>query len=90
MQGKGLGVALAVAATLALARQAAADTMDPALGRLVLDGSCRQLGPGGGQYYNPQSGFKRCTPDDAAFAKLIAQYGFAIAPSAMRSARTTG
>src|SRR4051794_14011247 len=75
---------------LALPRPAAADTMDPALGRLVLDGSCRALGPGGGQYYNPKSGFGRCTPDNKAWAGLVAQYGYAIAPTAMHSARTTG
>lgn len=72
---------------------AAADSMDPALARLVLpDGEgCRAKGADGtGLYYNPASGFQKCQPDDAAFAKLIAQYGFAIAPTAMHSARTTG
>ncbi|HSN96803.1 MAG TPA: hypothetical protein VLS89_00850 [Candidatus Nanopelagicales bacterium] len=64
--------------------------MDPALSRLVLNDGCRIGGPGGGLYYNPQSGFDRCQPDHASFAKLIAQYGFAIASPAMHSARTTG
>lgn len=70
---------------------ASADSMDPALGRFVANGSCRAPGPNGtGSYYNPASGFTGCTTDDAAFAKLVAQYGFAIAPTAMHSARTTG
>jgi hypothetical protein len=65
--------------------------MDPALARLVLDSSCQAVGPDGtGKYYNPQSSFTKCGTDDAAFAKLIAQYGFALAPTAMHSARTTG
>src|SRR5262249_6880795 len=37
-----------------------------------------------------KSGFTPCGHDDAMFAKLIAQYGFALAPTAMHSARTTG
>jgi hypothetical protein len=90
MRGTGwLALAIALAGA-ALSSQAAADSMDPALARLVTDASCRVGGPGGGVYYNPQSGFNRCQSDDAAFAKLIAQYGFAVAPTAMHSARTTG
>lgn len=79
-----------VIAGMAAASQAAADSMDPALARLVTDGNCRVAGPEGGLFYNPQSGFSRCQPDHAAFAKLIAQYGFATAATAMHSARTTG
>jgi len=40
-----------------------------------------QAGPGGRRW---------CAGDDAAFARLINQYGFAFAPTAMHSARTTG
>jgi hypothetical protein len=62
--------------------------MDPAIERLVKDTSCRtptgELPPGAGATYNP------CQPDDAAFKRLISQYAFAFAPSAMHSARTTG
>lgn len=72
-----------------------AEPMDPALGRLVLDPACRddvghyvdsdlaglEAGPGGHAW---------CVPDEAAFKKLINQYGFALAPPAMHSARTTG
>lgn len=88
-------IALAGVASSSLA---AADAMDPALARLVRDPEpsvggavpCRITGPKNGLYYNPASRYQRCLTDDAAFAKLIAQYGFAVAPSAMHSARTTG
>lgn len=73
------------------AHVAGAASMDPALARLVTSDACRTGGPTGtGQYYNPASGFARCTPDHAAFARLINQYGFAFAPPVMHSARTTG
>lgn len=81
----------ALLAAVALPRQASADTMDPALGRFVTDSNCRAPNAQGtGQYYNPQSRFTKCGTDDAMFAKLIAQYGFALAGTAMHSARTTG
>jgi hypothetical protein len=82
--------AIAVMAAFACPRRASADTMDPALARLVSDTNCRMPGENGALVYNPASGFTRCGTDDAAFAKLIAQYGFAFASSAMHSARTTG
>jgi hypothetical protein len=85
-----LASALALLGAAAVPRTAAADTMDPALARLVTDTNCRVVGKGGGVYYNPTSGFTPCGIDNAAFAKLIAQYGMAIAPTAMHSARTTG
>lgn len=80
---------LTLAAGMTLSQGASADAMDPALSRLA-DDSCRVAGKNGGQFYNPQSGFARCATDDAAFAKLVAQYGFALASSATHSARTTG
>jgi hypothetical protein len=89
--------ALALAAAAILSpRLAAADTMDPALGRFVVEPACRSVGTGGGLYYNP--GYHPtttalpafCRAKDGDFAKLVAQYGFAVAPSAMHSARTTG
>lgn len=46
-------------------------------------GSCRYVS--GERFANA-----RCTPDHMAFAKLINQYGAAIAPTAMHSGRTTG
>ena len=85
-----LAAATALAGAVAAARPAAADVMDPALARLVTNPSCRINGPGGGLYYNPQSGFSGCQPDNLAFSKLIAQYGAAVAPTGMHSARTTG
>ncbi|MFT3770090.1 MAG: hypothetical protein QM820_32070 [Minicystis sp.] len=85
-----LASAVALAAAVVAPRTAAADTMDPALARLVTNKGCRVVGTGGGVYYNPASGFAACGRDDAAFAKLVAQYGAAIAPTAMHSARTTG
>jgi hypothetical protein len=77
-------------------RPAAADTMDPALERFVIEPGCRSLGAGGGLFYNP--GYHPstsllpafCQAKNADFAKLIAQYGTVIAPTAMHSARTTG
>jgi hypothetical protein len=81
--------ALAVSTTM-LTGSARADSMDPALGRLVLDERCRQSGPGGGDFYNPSAGFRRCQPNHAAFAKLVTQLGAAVAPPATHPARTTG
>src|SRR5262245_44787936 len=92
MRGIGwLASATALLAGVAFSSQASADSMDPALNRLVTDTNCITVGPAGtGKFYNPRSGFTPCGRDNAAFAKLIAQYGFAIAPTAMHSARTTG
>jgi hypothetical protein len=85
-----IAAAAALVAAVAVPRQAQADTMDPALARLVTDESCRAPGGNGGLYYNPQSGYSRCGTDDLAFAKLIGEWGFALAPTAMHPARTTG
>jgi hypothetical protein len=82
--------ALTLVAAVSVPRQAAADTMDPALARLVTDGNCRAPGTQGGLYYNPTSGYNRCGTDDAAFAKLMAEWGYALGPTAMHPARTTG
>jgi hypothetical protein len=91
-----LASALALAAAAIVApRPAAADTMDPALGRFVVDPGCRSVGTGGGLYYNPAyhpaAGLPAfCRARDGDFSKLVAQYGFAVAPSAMHSSRSTG
>jgi hypothetical protein len=78
-------------AILTLSGGARADTMDPALARLVSGAGCRARGPGGfGAYYNPASGFTPCTLDDQAFAELVSGYSFAISPTAMHPAHTTG
>jgi hypothetical protein len=91
MRGLGWIVgAFALTGAMVAPRPAAADSMDPALARLVTTTNCRVFGKNGGVFYNPTSGFTPCGTDDAAFAKLMAQYGAAIAPTAMHSARTTG
>lgn len=82
--------ALTLVAAVSVPRQAAADTMDPALARFVTDEGCRVPGSQGGLYYNPASGYNRCGTDDASFAKLMAEWGFALGPTAMHPARTTG
>jgi len=78
--------------------------MDPALERLVGvtndDGTFTPtpgIGPEtchpGGQWANDPSGrtvSRACAPDHGAFKRLISQYAFAFAPTAMHSARTTG
>lgn len=95
MRGLGpISLALAAVAAALFSSEARADTMDPALNRFVLvnanNPDCRTSGPGGGVYYNPISGYARCTPDHGRWANLVAQYGAALAPSAMHAARTTG
>lgn len=95
MRGTGSIIfALAVSAVALTASEARADTMDPALNRFVLvnadNPDCRATGPGGHTYYNPLSGYQRCSPDNAPWANFVAQYGAALAPSAMHAARTTG
>lgn len=87
----GCGAAIGLAA-FAVSPEASADSMDPALGRLVLDERCRtgNASTGEGEFYNPASQFRRCRPNDASFAKMIAQLGFAMAPTATHTARTTG
>lgn len=83
-----LGVFAAGFLALTASAVAFAEPMDPALERLVRNADCRDeagrfqpSGPGG---------LAACVPDDAAFKRLINQFGFAFAPSAMHAARTTG
>lgn len=86
-----------VAATLVacVSAVANAEPMDPALERLALpdssypDNNCHP----GGVWAGDASGMtasRACRPDDASFKRLISQYAFAFAPTAMHSARTTG
>lgn len=88
--------AVAASAVALIAAEAHADTMDPVLNRFVLVdrangiGDCRSGGPGGGTYYNPTSGYTRCSPDNVPWANLVAQWGAALAPTAMNQSRTTG
>lgn len=60
--------------------------MDPALDRLVTDPTCRNSA---GEWV-PGSPAVECEPDHRAFKRLMNQWGFAFAPTAMHSARTTG
>ena len=83
-----------------MARLAHAEPLDPALERLVIDPACHN----GGEVRDPTKPFGAYTPvgpitggratpceaDQTAFKRLINQYGFALAPAAMHSARTTG
>jgi len=90
--------ALAVS-VLGLGGVAHADPLDPTLERLVTNPQCHG-GPGAtgnGVFgeYTPEPGLQGgrtipCDPDHKAFTKLINQYAFALAPTAMHSARTTG
>ncbi|MBX3129253.1 MAG: hypothetical protein KF718_21220 [Polyangiaceae bacterium] len=78
------------------AGSALAEPMDPALERLVVDSRCRT--PAGAIVDDQATldalvaatGRPTCTPDHAQFKRLMSQYGFAFAPTAMHSARTTG
>jgi len=73
---------------LATGVPARAAPMDPALERLVLNGaSCRTPD---GAILNPSATYNACQPDNVAFRRLVNQFGFAFAPTAMHSARTTG
>ena len=86
-------------------REGAAEPMDPALERLVLppgetsDGTPLEPCKDEVGNYNENSGvpgafeggrFPACQPDNRAFKRLMSQYAFAFAPTAMHSARTTG
>jgi len=75
------------------ARAAHADPLDPALERLIDPSSIGCKTDAGA--YTPVGGVTGgrtapCTPDNQAFTRLINQFGYALAPTAMHSARTTG
>jgi hypothetical protein len=77
-----LATAACISFSVFCVRVAGADPMDPALERLVTSSSCVTAG----RYV----GGPACSPDNAAFKRLVNQYGFALAPTAMHPARTTG
>jgi hypothetical protein len=92
-----------VALGVSWAPGALADALDPALSRLIVSSECRtQLGAivdDEGVRERLRSEYVAaglsgrdglCAPDNAAFKKLVAQWGFALAPNAMYPARTTG
>lgn len=82
--------AAVVLAVVGSASTARADSMDPAIERLTLPaaggGSCSDAG----RFISNNGVAVQCRPDAISFAKLINQYGAAIAPTAMHSGRTTG
>ena len=67
---------------------AQAEPMDLAIERLVANGSSCLSADGAGRF-EPTSA-QDCRPDNLAFKRLVNQLGFALAPTAMHSARTTG
>jgi len=67
---------------------AQAEPMDLAIERLVSNASSCLSADGSGRF-QPTSDMN-CRPDNLAFKRLVSQLGFALAPSAMHSARTTG
>ncbi|HET7541292.1 MAG TPA: hypothetical protein VFK05_15545 [Polyangiaceae bacterium] len=73
---------------LSASQVAEADPMDLALERLVENGSSCLSADGTGRF-QPTSA-QDCRPDNLAFKRLVSQLGFALAPPAMHSARTTG
>ncbi len=98
MRALAYGSAIATALALAsLAPAAHAGSMDPAIERLVLQpqnapGTCQAIAA------DPEIAVKAgqspnsfpCRPDNVAFANLVSELGFAIAPTALHPARTTG
>jgi len=93
-----LASAITAVALIAIQSEANAEPMDPALERLVLNPGCHQKPSSAGGVadfgvWNPVGGAGadgRCRPDNAAFTRLVNQYGFALAPTAFHPARTTG
>jgi hypothetical protein len=81
-----------VAATLVacVSAVASAEPMDPALERLVTNPDCRSKEGVWNDSDPANMGSVACKPDHAAFKRLMSQYAFAFAPTAMHSARTTG
>ena len=65
-----------------------AEPMDLAIERLVANASSCLSADGAGRF-TPTSA-ANCKADNAAFKRLVNQLGFALAPSAMHAARTTG
>jgi hypothetical protein len=96
---RALAPRLALVATgvlLAGPRGARADRLDPALERLTLPASDGAGGEapcaaGGALARSPATGEAlRCVADRGAFARLVGQYAWALAPASLREARTTG
>jgi hypothetical protein len=70
---------------------AQAEPMDLAIERLVANPSACLSSDGTGQFVPRSSDTSlKCLPDNVAFKRLVNQLGFALAPTAMHTARTTG
>src|SRR3954466_10774010 len=68
-----------------------AEPMDLAIERLVANPSACLSSDGSGQFVPRGSDPSlKCQPDNLAFKRLVSQLGFALAPTAMHAARTTG
>lgn len=94
MGKSGLQLAVGVL-SLCFAGWVHAEPMDPALERLVTNPRCRSdVGEFQEDFLSASEvaagANPWCSPDEEAFTKLINQWGPAIAPTAMHSARTTG
>ncbi len=92
-----------LAVGIGFAGESRADSLDPALSRLVINPACTT---GRGEIVSDPdargdilAGYEAaglpgrdglCAPDSAAFKKLVAQWGFALAPNGMYPARSTG
>ena len=85
-------LAASVAATLvaSVSVPALAEPMDPALERLTVNPSCTAGGEWASDDPSGKTTSVACAPDNVSFKKLVSQYAFALAPTAMHSARTTG
>src|SRR5579859_115579 len=88
MRPGSMAAALLMSSVIAISKTASADTMDPALERLAHSATNPSAMCSNAGRYIP--GALPCVFDDAAFKKIINQYGFAFAPLAMYPARTTG
>ncbi len=85
-------------ATLGFSAGARAGGMDPTPERLVLQPPGLQAGGCQAIASDPQGALNRgqtpnqfaCRPDNVAFANMVSELGFAIAPTAFHPARTTG
>lgn len=88
MRARLITLAASLASVIATSRAAEAEPMDPALERFAHDATDPSLPCSNAGLYRP--GSSPCVLDEAAFKKIINQYGFAVAPQAMYPARTTG
>jgi hypothetical protein len=101
---RALSAAAVALASLAGSFEARADSMDPAIERLITQpkfpagfkGNCQSLAKNPAPIFAPpfpkgaNAASYACTPDNISFDNLVSEYAFAIAPTAFHPARTTG